>query len=302
MALNLNKGDDNNSKPSTEKKGLNLSKSADASKVKPNLTKDNPAPAVDSKSSNINSKMLVKSIQSFYQRLINHCHRVSIDNHHISIESCCPKVIAFVGVRQWKALFNDSHDKFNDGDNSDDNGYNDDDDNCDDNDGNDNNSDNADIESNDNSYHSNVDYSSSNYRTNLGKHSFGINKVLGHSNKKLKSNHGFIIKNQDGFLQVRNSSWIDGKRGIGLVTTAIEVSEGHNYLWTFIPDSRNKYYSCKLEITDASNINAALELYLCVSKEENNDGFIVKVGPKTFAKKTQKWIFVNSDKKLDQDK
>jgi len=150
----------------------------------------------DSKSSNINSKMLVNSIQSFYQRLINHCHRVSIDNHHISIESCCPKVIAFVGVRQWKALFNDSQDKFNDGDNSDDNGYNDDD-NCDDNYGNDNNSYNADIESNDNSYHSNVDYSSSNHRTNLGKHSFGINKVLGHSNKKLKSNHGFIIKNQD---------------------------------------------------------------------------------------------------------
>ena len=61
MALNLNKGDDNNSKPSTEKKGLNLSKSADASKVKPNLTKDNPAPAVDSKSSNIQTDAKKKS-------------------------------------------------------------------------------------------------------------------------------------------------------------------------------------------------------------------------------------------------
>jgi preprotein translocase subunit SecF len=61
MALNLNKGDDNNSKPSTEKKGLNLSKSADASKVKPNLTKDNPATAVDSKSSNIQTDAKKKS-------------------------------------------------------------------------------------------------------------------------------------------------------------------------------------------------------------------------------------------------
>ncbi|MFN5629296.1 MAG: hypothetical protein ACK48W_08410 [Bacteroidota bacterium] len=61
MALNLNKGDDNNSKPSTEKKGLNLSKSADASKVKPNLTKDNPAPAYNSKSSNIQTDAKKKS-------------------------------------------------------------------------------------------------------------------------------------------------------------------------------------------------------------------------------------------------
>jgi hypothetical protein len=61
MALNLNKGDYNNSKPSTEKKGLNLSKSADASKVKPNLTKDNPATAVDSKSSNIQTDAKKKS-------------------------------------------------------------------------------------------------------------------------------------------------------------------------------------------------------------------------------------------------
>ncbi len=126
--------------------------------------------------------------------------------------------------------------------------------------------------------------------------------IVGFTITDLKGDGKFIIQNEKGFLQVRNSSWIDGKRGIGLVTTEMDITNAHNYLWTFIPDSRNKYYSCKLEITDASNINAALELYLCVSHEENKDGFIVKVGPKTFAKKTQKWIFVNSDKKLDKDK
>ena len=52
MALNLNKGDEQNSKPLTEKKGLNLSKSADTSKVKQNLTKENPLPADHSQSSN----------------------------------------------------------------------------------------------------------------------------------------------------------------------------------------------------------------------------------------------------------
>lgn len=52
MALNLNKGDEQSSKPSTEKKGLNLSKSADTSKVKQNLSKDNPLPTDRSQSSN----------------------------------------------------------------------------------------------------------------------------------------------------------------------------------------------------------------------------------------------------------
>ena len=61
MALNLNKGDENNSKPSTEKKGLNLSKSGDTAKVKPNLTKDNPIPVDDSKSSNIQTDAKKKS-------------------------------------------------------------------------------------------------------------------------------------------------------------------------------------------------------------------------------------------------
>lgn len=61
MALNLNKGDDNNSKPSTEKKGLNLSKSSDTAKEKPELTIDNPLPADDSKLSNIQTGAKKKS-------------------------------------------------------------------------------------------------------------------------------------------------------------------------------------------------------------------------------------------------
>jgi hypothetical protein len=40
MALNLNKDDAANSKASTEKKGLNLSKSGDSVKIKPDLKKD----------------------------------------------------------------------------------------------------------------------------------------------------------------------------------------------------------------------------------------------------------------------
>lgn len=40
MALNLNKGGEENSKPSTEKKGLNLSKSGDAAKTGLNLSKE----------------------------------------------------------------------------------------------------------------------------------------------------------------------------------------------------------------------------------------------------------------------
>ena len=40
MALNLNKGGEENSKPSTDKKGLNLSKSGDAAKTGLNLSKE----------------------------------------------------------------------------------------------------------------------------------------------------------------------------------------------------------------------------------------------------------------------
>jgi hypothetical protein len=61
MALNLNKGDDNNSNPSPEKKGLNLSKSGDSEKVKQNLTKDNPVSGDDSKSASIQTDAKKKS-------------------------------------------------------------------------------------------------------------------------------------------------------------------------------------------------------------------------------------------------
>ena len=44
MALNLNKGGEENSKPSTEKKGLNLSKSSDTAKTSLNLSKEETDP------------------------------------------------------------------------------------------------------------------------------------------------------------------------------------------------------------------------------------------------------------------
>lgn len=61
MALNLNKGDEDNSKPSTEKKGLNLSKSGDNEKVKPNLTKYKPVKADNSSLSNTQTGFKKKS-------------------------------------------------------------------------------------------------------------------------------------------------------------------------------------------------------------------------------------------------
>lgn len=44
MGLNLNKGDENNAKPGSEKKGLNLKKSNDTTKSSLNLSKDNVEP------------------------------------------------------------------------------------------------------------------------------------------------------------------------------------------------------------------------------------------------------------------
>jgi flagellar basal body-associated protein FliL len=61
MSLNLNKGGEENSKPSAAKKSLNLSKSGDTAKAKLNLTKDNPVPYDDSKSSNIQTNAKKKS-------------------------------------------------------------------------------------------------------------------------------------------------------------------------------------------------------------------------------------------------
>eukprot|EP01039_Chlorochromonas_danica_P000934 gene934-1016_t len=45
---------------------------------------------------------------SFYARLVSHCHRVA-HNTRMTPEECCPRIIAFAGVRQWKALFPKSH-------------------------------------------------------------------------------------------------------------------------------------------------------------------------------------------------
>ena len=51
MALNLNKGDENNAKPDSEKKGLNLNKSNETSKSSLNLSKDKVEPKLPPSSS-----------------------------------------------------------------------------------------------------------------------------------------------------------------------------------------------------------------------------------------------------------
>ncbi len=61
MALNLNKGDENNAKPDSEKKGLNLDKTTDSKKVSLNLTKANDAPAGSPSSSNNQGEVKKKS-------------------------------------------------------------------------------------------------------------------------------------------------------------------------------------------------------------------------------------------------
>ncbi len=61
MALNLNKGDENNAKPDSEKKGLNLDKTTDSKKVSLNLTKANDAPAGSPSSSDNKSAVKKKS-------------------------------------------------------------------------------------------------------------------------------------------------------------------------------------------------------------------------------------------------
>ncbi len=53
MALNINKGDEQNSKPLTEKKGLNLSKSNDAESVKPILPKQDAVSSEGGKSTSV---------------------------------------------------------------------------------------------------------------------------------------------------------------------------------------------------------------------------------------------------------
>lgn len=61
MALNLNKEDENNSKPSTEKKGLNLSKSDNSGKENLNLNNDRPSSGDYSSSPNTQTNAKKKS-------------------------------------------------------------------------------------------------------------------------------------------------------------------------------------------------------------------------------------------------
>lgn len=55
-------------------------------------------------SAKIEDDNLIASKASLYARLIDHCHRVSRDCG-IPIESAYPRIIAFAGVRQYRALF-----------------------------------------------------------------------------------------------------------------------------------------------------------------------------------------------------
>eukprot|EP01039_Chlorochromonas_danica_P012283 gene12283-14004_t len=55
-------------------------------------------------SARIDDNNLVASKASLYARLIDHCHRVSQD-WGIPIEMAYPRVVAFAGVRQYRALF-----------------------------------------------------------------------------------------------------------------------------------------------------------------------------------------------------
>jgi len=41
---------------------------------------------------------------SFYQRIVDHVHRI-VAIRKVQASEACPKVIAFAGIRQWKALF-----------------------------------------------------------------------------------------------------------------------------------------------------------------------------------------------------
>lgn len=63
---------------------------------------------VETSSNKITDSMLVSYKQSFYERLEAHCHRVQQETS-LEISQSHPLIIAFAGVRQWKALFmNDS--------------------------------------------------------------------------------------------------------------------------------------------------------------------------------------------------
>lgn len=64
----------------------------------------------ETKSANLSDSFLYEHCKKdFYQRLTSHLRRIHEDNPHIPLEQCYPRIIAFTGVRQWKALFPSHH-------------------------------------------------------------------------------------------------------------------------------------------------------------------------------------------------
>lgn len=58
----------------------------------------------ETQSNKISDDMVNKAKRSLYQRLLAHCHRVHVECG-LPIHECYPRIIAFAGVRQYKALF-----------------------------------------------------------------------------------------------------------------------------------------------------------------------------------------------------
>jgi G:T/U-mismatch repair DNA glycosylase/Sec-independent protein translocase protein TatA len=63
----------------------------------------------ETNSFNITDKELSLNKDSFYGRLGAHCQRVHQNYPNILLEECYPRILAFAGVRQWKALFPNNH-------------------------------------------------------------------------------------------------------------------------------------------------------------------------------------------------
>jgi G:T/U-mismatch repair DNA glycosylase len=63
----------------------------------------------ETNSFNITDKELSQNKDSFYGRLRAHCERVHQNYPNIPLEECYPRILAFAGVRQWKALFPNNH-------------------------------------------------------------------------------------------------------------------------------------------------------------------------------------------------
>ena len=64
----------------------------------------------ETKSSNLTDQFLHDSCKAdFYHRLIQHVQRVKADFPELDLEHCSPHIIAFTGIRQWKALFPANH-------------------------------------------------------------------------------------------------------------------------------------------------------------------------------------------------